>query len=199
MLFQPFFSSLLGFMLKLNGYQHCIYYLSYLVRRLINDIIPKPFGTFKYLLRKTLFAIVIEAGPGFMLIKNNLKNAFYLILITSVDYQLLGFKQEGLYYQEAYLLFSFCTALFIFNLFAKALYQIFFLLFLYLQIIYYLNNNIAIFFFFDLIAAKEFQFTYCAVIDILGVPQNDDKSSYSIVFECLSIDINIVYIKARLL
>jgi hypothetical protein len=69
-----------------------------------------------------IFPYIVTAGQGCIFTKYDIKDAFYNIPIALANRWLLGFKWEGLYYTEAALPFSLATALFLFNLFAEALY-----------------------------------------------------------------------------
>lgn len=62
--------------LKSNGKWHKIYHLLYLCGRLVNCHIPKEWRTIKYTIFDKAKKEVIYIGPGIIMVKFNLKDAF---------------------------------------------------------------------------------------------------------------------------
>ncbi len=110
---------------------------------------------------------------------------------------LLGFRWEGRYSKELYLLFGLATALFIFNFFAEALHWIiaFFLQFV---LCHYLDNFVAIFRSDTsperLVAEAN---AYIWLTDLFGLLRNDSKEYQSKVVIVFGIELDTSSFTAR--
>ncbi len=104
--------------------------------------------TFRMEMRYTRFQevlqLVINAGRHCVIMKRDVKDVFTNVPVAPKHRWLLGFRWEGRYYNETCLSFGLATALFIFNLFAEALYWIM-ASFLRWVLCHYLDGFVAIF------------------------------------------------------
>ena len=88
--------------------------------------------------------LVIQAGRDSIILERDVKDTFKNILVAPHHQWLLGFRWCRKFYKETCLSFGLATALFIFNLFAKAL-QWIIVSFLRWVICHYLDDFIAVF------------------------------------------------------
>jgi Reverse transcriptase (RNA-dependent DNA polymerase) len=120
----PFISSPLGLAPKSNGTFRRIHHLSHPPDKSVNDYIPVSYGSFDYSSLTEIYAIVVQAGRGCMIIKKDIRDAFRNIPISPRWWWLLGFFWDGQYFTETCLPFGLRTAPIIFNLFAEAFHWI---------------------------------------------------------------------------
>jgi hypothetical protein len=120
----PFICSPLGLVPKGSGGWRRIHHLSYPRGSSVNDHIPAEWAALEYATVDQAIALVATQGPGAMLVKRDLQDAFRHILIAPQDLWLLGFCWEGTYWVDCFLPFGLRTAPYIFDLFAKALHWI---------------------------------------------------------------------------
>jgi hypothetical protein len=119
-----FICSPLGLVPKGSGGWRRIHHLSYPRGSSVNDHIPADWAALEYTTVDQAIALVAAQGPGAMLIKRDLQDAFRHIPIAPQDLWLLGFCWEGTYWVDCFLPFGLRTAPYIFDLFAKALHWI---------------------------------------------------------------------------
>ena len=86
-----FICSPLGLAPKSNGKWRKIHHLSYPRGRSVNCHIPKEWGALEYTSFDEAKQEVIRAGPGSIMVKRDLKDAFQHIPVSSQDWWLLGF------------------------------------------------------------------------------------------------------------
>ena len=126
---QGYFCSPIGLVQKtVDGVQtgwRVIFDLSSPQGLLVNDGIPKGFGTLVYETLNDAIQLVAQVGRGAVMMKQDLKAAFRHIPIDPCDYWLLLFEWDGKYYVDMFLPFGLRTAPRIFNLFAEALHWVF--------------------------------------------------------------------------
>lgn len=79
-----FISFLLGLMPKHNDGLCKIYYLLYLLSFLVNDYIAKKFSMLFYSSLQSFFAIIINAEKLTVLIKQDIKNVFNILVILYI-------------------------------------------------------------------------------------------------------------------
>ena len=91
----------------------------------VNDGIAKEHGTISYECLDIAKQLVAEAGRGAIVMKRDLKSAFRHIPISPLDYWLLIFEWNGIFYVDMFLPFGLRTAPKIFNLFSEALHWVF--------------------------------------------------------------------------
>jgi hypothetical protein len=90
----------------------------------VNDHIPAEWAALEYATVDQAITLIAAQGPGAMLIKRDLQDAFRHIPIAPQDLWLLGFCWEETYWVDCFLPFGLRTAPYIFDLFAKALHWI---------------------------------------------------------------------------
>jgi hypothetical protein len=120
----PFICSPLGLVPKGTGGWRRIHHLSYPRGSSVNDHIPAEWAALEYATVDQAIALVAAQGPGAILIKRDLQDAFRHIPIAPQDLWLLGFCWEDTYWVDCFLPFGLRTAPYIFDLFAKALHWI---------------------------------------------------------------------------
>jgi len=116
---------LLGLILKLDGTFCYIYNLSLSKPRrglFINAVILEAYSTLTYSTIDDILALILLARRGAVILKHDLKDVFWNILVAITDQRLLGFKWEKIVYTKYYLPFGLATTPFLFNLFVEALY-----------------------------------------------------------------------------
>ncbi len=136
--------------------------------------------------------LVIQARRDSIILKRDVKDAFWNIPLAPHYQWLLGFRWCRKFYKEIFLFFGLATAPFIFNLFAEILHWII-VSFLRWVICHYLDEIIAIF------KAKE-SFTeimkaevkaYIWLTDLLRMLWNDSKNREGKVVEVFGIEVDI--------
>lgn len=65
--------------------------------------------------------MILKVGPGAILLKKDLADAFRQVPVAECDWWLLGFHWDGAYWIDRFLSFGLRTSPYIFNLFAKGL------------------------------------------------------------------------------
>ena len=114
----------LGLIPKQDGSWRTIYHLSAPPGKSINDFINPDTYALSYCSVDDAFAIVNLLGPGTLLSKIDLKNAFRLIPVRQADWNLLGIFWQGKYYIDTCLPFGLRSAPCIFNRLATAIHWI---------------------------------------------------------------------------
>jgi hypothetical protein len=123
--FPHFHSSLLGMAIcKHSGKQCQIHHLSWPHDSSVNDGIPDAQASIVYDRFQAAVKDLVISGHGSLMIKSDLELAFHHIPIQAEDQPLLGFKWEGKFYYELFLMFGLWSAPYIFNLFSEALHWI---------------------------------------------------------------------------
>lgn len=117
----PFVCSPLGLVPKHDGGWRRIHDLSFLPGNSVNDGIPQEWGSLEYTTFDEAVDALLQQGPGAILVKRDLKDAFRHIPVAPSDQWLLGFQCDRSYWMERYLPFGLRTSPFLFNLFARAL------------------------------------------------------------------------------
>ena len=110
----------LGVVPKHDGGWRTIYHLSAPLGSSINDFIDPLVYTLNYCTVDDAYAIVNTLGPGTLLSKIDLKNAFRLIPVRPEDWNLPGICWRGNYYVDTCLPFGLRSAPSIFNRLASA-------------------------------------------------------------------------------
>jgi hypothetical protein len=145
--------------------------------------------------------MVRVAGPGAILVKRDLADAFRHIPIHPADWWLFGFAWKGKTYEERFLPFGLRTAPRVFNYFAEGLHWI-----LDTQgppraqagILHYLDDFLAVFGWRETIAAAEYQQLFHHICGELGIQIKHLKSAAGVVVEFLGLTIDTVRMEARL-
>lgn len=101
-----------------------INHLSWPRMKSVNDGIPDSEGKIKYEMFEEAVRALVNLGPGSLLAKLDLKDAFHHIPVRAADWHLLGFKWNNAFYYAVVLSFGLKSAPYIFNLFAEALHWI---------------------------------------------------------------------------
>ena len=115
---------LLGLVPKVDSGFYYIYDLSLPKGSLVNNLINLAQVILHYTQVETILVYIIIAGRGCYLVKRDIKEAFQIMPVLVRLRYLLSFIWKGVTYIKYCLLFSLQTALFLFNLFTKGLYQI---------------------------------------------------------------------------
>ena len=111
----------LGAVPKKDGGWHLIYHLSAPLNSSINDFIDPDTYSLQYSTIDDAIKICHEVGPGTLLAKVDLNNAFRLCPVRPEDWHLLGIRWRGQYYVDKCLPFGLRSAPFLFNMVADAL------------------------------------------------------------------------------
>jgi len=114
----------LGCHTKHDGGWWIIYHLSAPSGSSINDLIDQNDYTLSYCSVDDAYTIINKLGPGAVLSKIDLKNAFCLIPVQQSDWNLLGIHWKDKYYIDTCLPFGLCSAPFLFNKLADAIHWI---------------------------------------------------------------------------
>ncbi|XP_062828282.1 uncharacterized protein LOC134296685 isoform X1 [Anolis carolinensis] len=85
---------------KAPGEFRLIHHLSYPRGRSVNDAIPDDFCTVHYTSFDSAVRKVRSRGPAAELAKCDIKSAFRLLPVHPLDFELLGFQFNGLYYMD---------------------------------------------------------------------------------------------------
>ncbi len=152
-----------------------------------------------YLSLHNIFIKIIKVERHMVLIKQDIRGVFRNIFVASQIQWLLDFKWKEYYYQKTYLLFSFSTLPFIFNLFIEVLYWILENYF-YFFIEHYFNNFIATILHVKVTSKTLawYENQYKIVIDILGIFCRESKNKTKTIILIFSIEVNTNLFKASL-
>ena len=101
-----------------------IHDLSFPPGRSVNNGISKHFRKLKYQTLDDAVDLLLRLGPGTIMHKRDLKDAFRKIPVSPYDYWLLIFEWQGKHYVDIFLPFGLATAPCLFNLFAEGLHWI---------------------------------------------------------------------------
>ena len=192
-----FIISPLGLVPKPSGGFRHIHHLSAPPHHSVNDHIPSHYGQLKYALFNEALDHVRRAGPGTILIKRDLADAFRHIPIHPSDWWLFGFEWRGRLFQERFLPFGLRTAPRILNLFAEGLHWV-------LAsrsraaIIHYLDDFLAIFAAADAAAVREYAQFFEATCQVLGLEIKVAKNASGTTVEFLGLIIDTITMEARL-
>ena len=109
---------------KVSGEFRFIHNLSYPEGHSINDGIPREFCTVQYQNIDNAVALIKQFGKGCLLSKTNLENAYRIIPLSPVDYELMGFLIDKQYYYDKTLPQGLSHSCFLFEVFSTALHWI---------------------------------------------------------------------------
>ena len=121
---KSFISSPLGLVPKPDGGWRRIHHLSFPKGLSVNCHIPEEWGSLEYTTFDKAIEAVLRCGPGAVMIKKDLADAFRHIPVAEADWWLLGFYWKGSYWIDRFLPFGLRTSPMIFDLFAKGLHWI---------------------------------------------------------------------------
>lgn len=116
---------------------------------------------------------VIRAGPGSIMVKRDLKDAFRHIPVSPQDWWLLGFYWKNKTWIDRFLPFGLRTPPFLFDLFAKGIHWIMAVVLVWGLIFHYLDDFFAVFK--KLQEAQQFGTEFDNLCTDLGVGVNGDK------------------------
>lgn len=191
-----FISSPLGLAPKSNGKWRRIHHLSYPRDRSVNCHIPKEWGALEYTTFDEAKQEVIRAGPGSIMVKRDLKDAFRHITVSPPDWWLLGFSWNNKTWIDRFLPFGLRTSPFLFDLFAKGIHWIMALLLLWGLLFHYLDDFFAIFE--KLQQAQQFGREFDNVCDDLSMGANDDKKQLGCIVDFLGLEFDTLRMEVRL-
>ena len=129
---------------KSDGNFRHIHDLSFPKTHSVNDFIPCEYGALEYTTIDQAFEAILTSGPGSILIKRDLSDAFRHIPVAQIDQWLLGFWWQDVFYEERFLPFGLRTAPYIFDLFSKALRWMLIAVLSWSIILHYLDDFFAI-------------------------------------------------------
>ena len=115
-----FRSSGVGLVPKKSGKMRMITHLSAPAGRSINDFIPKDLYSLQYTSVDDAITMIQNHGPGALMAKTDVKQAFRLIPVQPADWPLLGIQWQGQFYVDKCLPFGLRSAPFLFNRLAEA-------------------------------------------------------------------------------
>ena len=119
-----FRTSDLGLVPKHDGGWRVIYHLSAPHAQSVNDFIDPQVYSLSYCTIDNAYKILNELGPGALMSKIDLKNAFRLIPVRPADWNLLGICWRGQFFIDTCLPFGLRSAPYLFNQFSTALHWI---------------------------------------------------------------------------
>ena len=153
----------------------------------VNAAILKAYSTLTYSTVDDILALILLTRREAVILKRDLKDAFWNILVAITNQRLLGFKWEKIVYTKYCLPFSLATTPFLFNLFIEALYWVLkrylYLIVTFFTLVYYLDD-----FIFILRLGTSYTlvvYVYNFIIILLSFPLNATKDSYSTVLDIL--------------
>lgn len=112
----------LGLVLKkASGEFRLIHHLSYSEGNSINDHIPNHLCTVQYQSIDTAISLIQQLGPGTLLAKTDIENAYKQIPVHPSDFELLGFRIGNDYYYDKTLSFGLSYSCNLFERFSTAL------------------------------------------------------------------------------
>ena len=114
----------LGLVPKSSGGWRRIHDLSFPETASLNDFIPCDWGTLEYATFDDAIEALLIQGPGAILLKGYLADAFRHVPVAMQGQWLLGSQWLDVFYMEAFLPFGLRTAPFLFDLSAKAVHCI---------------------------------------------------------------------------
>ena len=114
----------IGLVPKKDGDMRLIHHLSYPDGNSINDFIDQSACTVQYSGIDDAASFIALLGRGCLLAKSDIKSAFRLIPIHPADFELLGFKFQGLYYFDKMLPFGASISCSLWNHFADFLHWV---------------------------------------------------------------------------
>ena len=106
---------------KKQGEYRIIHHLSYPEGGSINDFIGDELSTVTYCKFDDAVALVLELGQGCLLSKCDLESAYRILPISSLDYELIGFKWQSKYYYDTCLTMGLSSSAAIFTRFSSGL------------------------------------------------------------------------------
>ena len=101
-----------------------IHHLSYPEGNSINDYIPSQFCTVQYQTIDTAISLIQQIGPGALLAKTDLENAYKQVPVHPDDFELLGFQIHNMFYFDKTLPFGLSYSCNLFEKFSSALHWI---------------------------------------------------------------------------
>ena len=106
---------------KAPGEFRLIHHLSYPRGSSVNDSIPPEFSSVYYATIGNAIHLIKTVGPGCLLAKTDIKNAFRIIPIHPNDYNLLGMQWNGKYFYDKCMPMGCSSSCSTFELFSSAL------------------------------------------------------------------------------
>jgi hypothetical protein len=120
-----FVTSALGVVQKKSGGYRLIMDLSRPISRSVNDFIDRDCYSIQYCRFDDAVRLLIQAGPGALMAKQDVKAAFRLIPVREEDHHLLGFCFNNSFYYDLVLSFGLRSSPFLWCMVADAVHWIF--------------------------------------------------------------------------
>ena len=184
----------LGLVPKSNRGWQQIHQLFYPPSRSVNDFIPQKWGALEYLTFNNAIKKIVTHGPRYILVKQDLTDAFQHVPAAKNDRWLLALQWNDLYWVECFLPFGLRTLPFLFKLFGKRINWI--IIKKRYNTLYYLDNFLAI-----LDSEKQaahFSQDFARICNKLEVSINKKKGKKSFILEFLGIELDTIAMEARL-
>lgn len=190
-----FISSPLGLVPKPDGGWRRIHHLSFPKGLSVNCHIPEEWGSLEYTTFDKAIEAVLRCGPGAVMIKKDLADAFRHIPVAEADWWLLGFHWNGSYWIDRFLPFGLRTSPMIFDLFAKGLHWI--LLYLgWRELLHYLDDFWSIYPNWSAATAHASEFDL--ICSDLGFSVQAKKDKIGTIVDFLGIELDTIAMEARL-
>ena len=183
-------------MLKSSGGWRRIHHLSFPKANSVNAFIPTDWGAPEYTSFDEVIEVQLQQGPGAVLLKEVLADAFRHMPAAICDRWLLGFQWLEIFYMEAFLPFGLRTAPFLFDLFAKALHFILAYVLGWHIVLNYLDDFFTIFP--PGTDPKPRMAEWQALCERLGLHTNSKKEESGTSLDFLGIELDPVAMEARL-
>ncbi len=106
---------------KVDGEYRLIHHLSYPKGESVNDFIDPRLCSVQYTRFDEAVKMIQELGQGTLLAKADIKSAFRIIIVSPLDFELLGFKFDDKYYFDKCLPFGCSVSCALFEKFATFL------------------------------------------------------------------------------
>jgi len=139
-----FIFSSLRLVLKRNDRWRWIHHLSYSKKRSVNCFIFKNWESIEYFIFDQAIIALCNVNRNAVLIKRDLINVFYHVLIATSDHWLLKFFWKDKYWIDCFLFFDLHTLSYLFDLFTKDLCWMLIVTLQWNSMIHYLNDFLVI-------------------------------------------------------
>ncbi len=191
-----FIFSSLRLVSKKNDRWRWIHHLSYLKERSVNCNILKNWESIEYFIFDQAIITLCDVDRNAVLIKRDLIDVFYHVLIATSDHWLLEFLWEEKYWIDRFLSFNLHTSSYLFDLFVKDLCWMLIVTLQWNSIIHYLNDFLIIQV--NMIEACRYESEFNDLCAQLEFSVNLKKNLTDITCMFLNIALNLINIIAHL-
>ncbi len=181
---------------KRNNCWCWIHHLSYLKERSVNCFIFKNWESIEYFIFDQTIIALNDVDWNAVLIKRDLINIFYHVLIATSNHWLLNFFWKDKYWINYFLLFNLCTSSYLFDLFAKNLCWMLIVTLQWDSMIHYLNDFLIIQV--NIIEAHKYEIDFNDLCTQLKFNINLKKNLINITCIFLNIELNSINMMTHL-